>query len=140
MAVCLNAETGEKLVEILADNSRPEYETHSCVYRPWGSYEILESGATFQVKRIVVSPGRSLSLQLHHRRSEHWVVVEGVASITIDESEFELQANESTYIPIEAKHRLQNRTSEPLTIIEVQVGDYLGEDDIERFDDEFGRT
>ena len=135
-----SAQDVKKLVEILTDNSRSEYETHSCVYRPWGSYEILESGATFQVKRIVVSPGRSLSLQLHHRRSEHWVVVEGLASITIDESEFELQANESTYIPIEAKHRLQNRTSEPLTIIEVQVGDYLGEDDIERFDDEFGRT
>lgn len=130
----------KKLVDSLKSTSRPEYENHSQVFRPWGSYETLEMGTGFQVKRIVVNPGKRLSLQLHHKRSEHWVVVEGVGTVTLDDKEFELKANESTYIPVESKHRLENKAREPLTIIEVQVGSYLGEDDIVRFDDDFGRA
>jgi mannose-1-phosphate guanylyltransferase/mannose-6-phosphate isomerase len=110
------------------------------VQRPWGTYTVLEEGAGFKVKRIVVRPGASLSLQLHHHRSEHWVVVGGVASVTNGEQEFLLSANQSTYIPSGTKHRLANPGTESLEIIEVQTGSYLGEDDIVRFADVYGRA
>jgi len=114
--------------------------TPRTVQRPWGTYTVLEEGAQFKVKRIVVFPGASLSLQLHHHRSEHWVIVRGIAQVTNGDQELLLQANQSTYIPMEAKHRLANPGTEPLEIIEVQTGSYLGEDDIVRFADLYGRA
>lgn len=128
------------LVDELKQTSRKEYENHSQVLRPWGSYETLEMREGYQVKRIIVNPGKRLSLQLHHKRSEHWVVVKGVGTVTLAENVFDLQKNESTYVPVGTKHRLENKTTSPLIIIEVQVGSYLGEDDIVRFDDDFGRA
>jgi mannose-1-phosphate guanylyltransferase len=116
------------------------YKLHRTVTRPWGAYTVLEEAPGFKIKRIEVRPGAALSLQLHHRRSEHWVVVHGVARVTNGEREFDVHPNESTYIPIETRHRLENRNPELLVIIEVQCGDYLGEDDIVRFDDKYGRT
>jgi mannose-1-phosphate guanylyltransferase/mannose-6-phosphate isomerase len=116
------------------------YKLHRTVSRPWGTYTLLEEAPGFKIKRIEVRPGAALSLQLHHRRSEHWVVVRGVARVTNGEREFDVHPNESTYIPLETRHRLENRRSAPLVIIEVQCGDYLGEDDIVRFDDRYGRT
>ncbi len=110
------------------------------VQRPWGTYTVLEEGSDFKVKSVVVRPGASLSLQLHYHRSEHWVVVRGVASITNGAQEFLLSANQSTYIPLGTKHRLANPGTEPLEIIEVQTGSYLGEDDIVRFADLYGRA
>ena len=110
------------------------------VHRPWGTYESIDSGPRFQVKRIVVNPGAKLSLQMHHHRAEHWIVVQGTALVTCDERKFELSSNESTYIPLGAKHRLENPGSEPLHLIEVQSGAYLGEDDIVRFEDTYGRA
>ena len=101
---------------------------------------MLQDGPGFKIKRIEVKPGASLSLQLHHRRSEHWVVVCGTAEVTRDDDVFRLTANESAYIPVETRHRLVNPATEPLVIIEVQCGDYLGEDDIVRFDDKYGRV
>ncbi len=114
-------------------------EIHQTVFRPWGSYTILEERANFKIKRIVVNPGEKLSMQMHNHRSEHWVVVSGVATITNNDVELTLQENESTYIPKTQKHRLENRSEKPLAIIEVQCGDYVGEDDIVRFDDQYGR-
>ncbi len=114
--------------------------THRKVHRPWGWYDSLDAGPGFQVKRIVVTAGASLSLQLHHRRAEHWVVVRGTAEVTNGEQVFVLQENQSTYIPMGQKHRLKNPGDAPLEIIEVQSGDYLGEDDIVRFEDTFGRA
>jgi len=120
---------------------RPELtEIHQTVYRPWGSYTVLEEGANFKIKRIVVNPGAKLSMQLHKHRAEHWVVVSGVATITNNEIEFTLIENQSTYISKTHRHRLENRGTEPLAIIEVQCGDYVGEDDIVRFDDKYGRV
>jgi len=116
------------------------YKLHRTVSRPWGTYTLLEEAPGFKIKRIEVRPGAALSLQLHHRRSEHWVVVRGVARVTNGAREFDVHPNESTYIPIETRHRLENRGVEPLVIIEVQCGDYLGEDDIVRFEDRYGRT
>ena len=116
------------------------YKLHRTVSRPWGAYTVLEEAPGFKIKRIEVRPGASLSLQLHHRRSEHWVVVRGVARVTNGEREFDVHPNESTYIPVETRHRLENRGTDPLVIIEVQCGDYLGEDDIVRFEDKYGRT
>jgi len=104
-----------------------------------GSFESIEEAPGFKVKRITVNPGASLSLQLHHQRSEHWVVVKGVAKVTRGDEVFTLKEDQSTYIPVETKHRLENEGSEPLEIIEVQTGGYLGEDDIERFEDVYGR-
>jgi len=119
---------------------KPELtEIHRTVYRPWGSYTVLEESANFKIKRIVVNPGAKLSMQMHKHRSEHWVVVSGVATITNGDMEFTLQANQSTYIPKTHRHRLANMATEPLAIIEVQCGDYVGEDDIVRFDDSYGR-
>ena len=114
--------------------------THRKVHRPWGWYDSLDSGERFQVKRIQVKPGASLSLQLHHHRAEHWVVVKGTAEVVNGDETIVLHENESTYIPVGRKHRLTNRGSEPLEIIEVQSGAYLGEDDIVRFEDTFGRA
>ena len=104
-----------------------------------GSYKVLESTATSQVKAVTVNPGGQLSLQLHRRRAEHWVVVSGAATVTRGEETLELKPSQSAYIPIGTRHRLTNRTAEPLHIVEVQTGDYFGEDDIVRFDDECGR-
>ena len=130
----------KKVVDELARRSATERVLHVTVQRPWGSYTVLEEGPGFKIKRIDVRPGGRLSLQRHERRSEHWVVVSGKATVTCGEQVTELVANESTYIPIGAKHRLENRGAEALHIIEVQVGSYVGEDDIQRFDDQYGRT
>jgi mannose-1-phosphate guanylyltransferase len=116
------------------------YRLHKTVARPWGAYTVLQEGPSFKIKRIEVKSGASLSLQLHHRRSEHWVVVRGTARVTRDDDVYLIGANESTYIQIETRHRLENPGSEPLVMIEVQCGDYLGEDDIVRFDDKYGRV
>ena len=128
-----------QVVKQLKDRQREEHIKHRRVYRPWGFYEVLDLGKNFQVKRINVTPGASLSLQIHQRRAEHWVVVRGVATVTSGEDIFELHENESSFVPVGIKHRLQNLTPDVLEIIEVQSGDYLGEDDIIRFDDEYGR-
>ena len=120
--------------------SRPEHQAHRRVHRPWGSFETVEAGDGYQVKRLTVEPGARLSLQMHRRRSEHWVVVRGTARVTCGGSELTLSENQSTYIPRGSRHRLGNPGETPLEVIEVQVGDYLGEDDIVRFDDDFGRS
>jgi len=130
----------KKLVEKLKLQKRPELQNHTEVYRPWGSYESIIVAPRFQVKRIVVNPGSSLSLQLHHHRAEHWVVVKGCGRVTRGDEVFQLNEDESTYIPIGMKHRLENPGVIPLEIIEVQSGSYLGEDDIVRFDDCYGRV
>ena len=127
------------LVDQLKAADREEVSLHRQVYRPWGSYDSLENREGFQVKRLVVNPGAVLSLQLHHRRAEHWVVVRGTATVTLNDDVFELNVNESTHVPIGARHRIANYGTEPVHIIEVQCGDYLGEDDIVRFEDEYGR-
>jgi mannose-1-phosphate guanylyltransferase/mannose-6-phosphate isomerase len=127
------------IVALLAAQQRPESVLHKRVFRPWGSYEGLVEAPGFQVKHISVNSGAALSLQLHHHRSEHWIVVQGTATVSCGEQQFELLPNESTYIPALTKHRLENRTSAPLILIEVQCGSYLGEDDIVRFDDVYGR-
>lgn len=113
---------------------------HQTVYRPWGSYTILEDADDAKVKRLVVKPGQVLSLQLHHRRSEHWTVVSGTAKVRVGDREFELKQNESVYIPQHTLHRLENPTDQDIALIEVQCGDYFGEDDIERFEDVYGRA
>ena len=118
---------------------RPEYRLHPLVYRPWGSYESLAVGARFQVKRITVNPGAQLSLQMHYHRAEHWVVVSGTAEITNGEDVRLYSENQSTYIPLGTVHRLKNPGRVPLVIIEIQSGSYLGEDDIVRFEDAYGR-
>lgn len=130
----------KQLVNTLTAQGRTETQNHCQVYRPWGSYDAIDSGNRFQVKRIVVKPGASLSLQKHFHRAEHWIVVSGTAQVTCGEKSFLLWENQSTYIPIAAIHRLSNPGKIPLEIIEVQSGSYLGEDDIERFDDVYGRT
>ncbi len=129
----------KKLVDAMAREQRPEVDLGREVFRPWGSYDSLDAQPGYQVKRLTVLPGAILSLQLHHHRAEHWVVVSGVARITRDDEVFELNKNEHTFIPVESKHRIENPGAEPLQIIEVQVGDYLGEDDIVRFSDRYGR-
>jgi len=128
------------LVDDLRAGQRPEADTPHRVHRPWGYYQTIDRGDNYQVKRIVVAPGQSLSLQLHHRRSEHWTIVEGRARVTVGDEVFELTANQSTYIPIKTRHRMQNPGTAPVAFIEVQCGDYLGEDDIVRFDDVYGRA
>jgi mannose-1-phosphate guanylyltransferase/mannose-6-phosphate isomerase len=110
------------------------------VYRPWGYYDSIDAGSRFQVKRIMVKPGQALSLQMHNHRAEHWVVVSGTARVTRGEQVFDLHENESTFIPLGTQHRLENATGEPLYLIEVQSGSYLGEDDIVRFDDRYRRS
>jgi mannose-1-phosphate guanylyltransferase/mannose-6-phosphate isomerase len=129
----------KKLVACVRDQDESLTQFHRRVYRPWGFYESLDSGERFQVKRIMVTPGANLSLQYHQRRAEHWVVVRGIAEVTCGETVSTLTENESTYIPVGAPHRLFNPGPEPLEIIEVQSGDYLGEDDIVRIEDDYGR-
>lgn len=130
----------KRIVEQLQTMKRQEADTHTLVHRPWGSFQSLASGSGYQVKHIVVKPGAALSLQMHHKRAEHWTVIKGKAIVTCGEQEQELQVNESVFIPLGAKHRLVNEQSEMLEVIEVQVGEYLGEDDIVRFEDRYGRT
>jgi mannose-1-phosphate guanylyltransferase / mannose-6-phosphate isomerase len=129
----------KKIVAALTAEGREEKNLHRKVHRPWGWYDSLDNGERHQVKRILVKPGASLSLQMHHHRAEHWIVVRGEAEVTNGERVFTLRENESTFIPQGQKHRLANRGSEPLEIIEVQSGSYLGEDDIVRFEDVYGR-
>ena len=129
----------KKLVARLKAEGRYEHSLHREVARPWGSYDSIDSGDRFQVKRLTIKPGAVLSLQLHHHRAEHWVVVAGTAQITRGEEVFLLEENQSTYIPLGVKHRVENPGKIPLHIIEVQSGTYLGEDDIVRFEDRYGR-
>ncbi|MEC7675479.1 MAG: mannose-1-phosphate guanylyltransferase/mannose-6-phosphate isomerase, partial [Pseudomonadota bacterium] len=128
------------LVDALKNAGRSEQSAHTTVHRPWGTYRGIDRGARFQVKRIVVQPGGQLSLQMHHHRAEHWIVVSGAARVTCGDQVFTLHENQSTYIPAGEKHRLENPGAEPLHLIEVQSGSYLGEDDIVRFEDGYGRV
>ena len=128
------------LVNQFDDTHRNLADEHARVYRPWGYYEVLAEGATFKVKRLMVKPGAALSLQMHYHRAEHWVVVGGVATVINHEDTISLSVNQSTYIPKQTRHRLSNQNEEPLYVIEVQSGDYLGEDDIVRFDDIYERV
>lgn len=129
-----------EVVNVLHDKGATEHIYHAKINRPWGSYTVLEEDPEgFKLKRIEVAPGARLSLQSHKHRSEHWVVVSGVATVTNGDEIITVQKNQSTYIPIGAKHRLENRGSEPLHIVEIQVGEYLGEDDIQRYEDSYGR-
>ena len=130
----------KKVVDLIKAAGRQEHLFHRKVYRPWGNYDSIDVGERFQVKRIVVKPGAALSLQKHHKRAEHWIVVSGVAEVTCDDKVFDLHENESTYIPLGSVHRLRNRGEEPVELIEVQSGHYLGEDDIVRFEDVYGRS
>jgi mannose-1-phosphate guanylyltransferase/mannose-1-phosphate guanylyltransferase/mannose-6-phosphate isomerase len=134
------AEEVKHLVQALGEQKRSEHVTHTRVYRPWGYYDSIDAGSRFQVKRIMVKPGQALSLQMHNHRAEHWVVVSGTARVTRGEQVFDLHENESTFIPLGTQHRLENATGEPLYLIEVQSGSYLGEDDIVRFDDRYRRS
>lgn len=129
----------KQVVARLKADQRSQAALHREVHRPWGSYDSVDAGDGFQVKRIKVKPGASLSLQSHERRAEHWIVVRGTARVTRNNDVFELFANQSTYIPIGAKHRLENPGTDMLELIEVQSGDYLGEDDIVRYEDVYGR-
>jgi mannose-1-phosphate guanylyltransferase/mannose-6-phosphate isomerase len=129
----------KELVAAIKKLGRSESAWHREVFRPWGSYDSLDSGERFQVKRLSVKPGGVLSLQMHHHRAEHWVVVQGTARITRNDETFLLSENESTFIPVGAKHRIENPGKVPLEIVEVQSGTYLGEDDIVRFEDNYGR-
>jgi mannose-1-phosphate guanylyltransferase/mannose-1-phosphate guanylyltransferase/mannose-6-phosphate isomerase len=128
------------VVSRLSDGKRSEHLNHRRVYRPWGYYESIDADAGFQVKRLMVKPGEALSLQLHNQRAEHWIVVSGTATVTRGEEVLTLSRNQSTYIPLGTKHRLENATTEPLYLIEVQSGDYLGEDEIVRFEDRYRRS
>ena len=127
------------VVDALKSRDREEATTHPRVYRPWGFYQTVHDGERFQVKRITVNTGASLSLQLHHHRAEHWIVVNGAARVRRGNDEFMLNENESTYIPPNTMHRLENPGKVPLNLIEVQSGSYLGEDDIVRLEDNYGR-
>ena len=133
------AQEVKDIVERLDVGKRSEHVSHTRVYRPWGYYESIDSGPRFQVKRLMVKPGAALSLQAHRHRAEHWVVVSGTAKVTRGEESLTVSENQSTYIPVEMKHRLENPGPAPLYLIEVQSGSYLGEDDIVRFDDRYGR-
>jgi mannose-1-phosphate guanylyltransferase/mannose-6-phosphate isomerase len=134
------SERVKEVVEQLKLQGREESSLHREVHRPWGTYDSIDESATFKVKHIKVLPGAKLSLQLHHQRTEHWVVVSGVATVTRGDEVFTVNVNESTYIPLETKHSLANNSHELLEIIEVQSGSYLGEDDIVRFKDQYGRV
>lgn len=130
----------KEIVQTIAARDREEHLLHRKVHRPWGWYDSIDEGEHFKVKRIMVKPGASLSLQKHHHRAEHWIVVSGQGEVTCDDKVITLGPNQSTYIPQGSIHRLANRTGEPLEIIEVQSGSYLGEDDIVRFEDHYGRV
>ncbi|MGE0385232.1 MAG: mannose-1-phosphate guanylyltransferase/mannose-6-phosphate isomerase [Gammaproteobacteria bacterium] len=129
----------KRLVDRLRREGRPESSVHRQVYRPWGSYDSVDSGERFQVKRLTVKPGASMSLQMHYHRAEHWIVVSGTARITRGEETFVLHEDQSTYIPVGTQHRIENPGKIELHMIEVQSGSYLGEDDIVRFEDRYGR-
>ena len=135
-----NTEDIGKIIQQLKINSRNELETHREVHRPWGKYDSIDNGKQYQVKRITVKPGAKLSVQMHHHRSEHWVVVSGTARVTNGDETFLLEVNESTYIPLGVIHALENPGQSNLELIEVQSGSYLGEDDIVRFEDLYGRS
>ncbi|MBW3138224.1 mannose-1-phosphate guanylyltransferase/mannose-6-phosphate isomerase [Ferrimonas balearica] len=130
----------KRIVESLKADFRSEYQLHREVYRPWGKYDSIDNGQRYQVKRITVKPGAKLSVQMHHHRSEHWIVVSGTAKVTNGEKTVLVSENESTYIPLGVVHALENPGKVPLELIEVQVGSYLGEDDIVRFEDRYGRV
>ena len=133
------AQDVKKIVNELKARGHESYKLHRTVFRPWGTYTVIEEGPGFKIKRIVVKPAASLSLQMHKHRSEHWVVVAGSAKVVNGEAELRVETNESTYIPAGRKHRLENAGHEDLVLIEVQSGSYLGEDDIVRFEDRYGR-
>lgn len=135
-----NTQDIKQVVSILRKNGHDAFRLHRTVMRPWGTYTILEEGPGFKMKRIEVKPGGRLSLQSHRQRSEHWVIVQGEARVIVGDGEFIVKQNESTYIPAGQMHRLENMGEEPLVVIEVQCGSYLGEDDIVRFDDCYGRA
>jgi len=135
-----SAQDVKKLVDRLRAEGRSVTQWHRKVFRPWGWYDGIDAGDRFQVKRILVKPGASLSLQLHHHRAEHWIVVSGTARVTRGEETFLVSENQSTYIPLGTRHRLENTGLIPLEMIEVQSGSYLGEDDIVRFEDTYGRN
>ena len=134
------AQRVKEIVQTLSTDSRSEPELHRKVHRPWGWYDSIDEGSNFKVKRIMVKPGASISLQKHHHRAEHWIVVRGKGQVTCDEKILDLGPNQSTYIPLGSVHRLANPGQEPLEIVEVQSGSYLGEDDIVRFEDNYGRA
>jgi len=134
------AQDVKEVVERFDRLNRNEHVSHTRVYRPWGYYETVDAGERFQVKRLMVKPGHALSLQLHRKRAEHWVVVSGCARVTRGAETLTLEENQSTFIPVGTRHRLHNPGDVPLFLIEVQSGSYLGEDDIERFEDQYGRT
>lgn len=134
------AQKVKDIVKKLKENARPEAVDHVTTYRPWGNYTVLENGPRYKIKRIVINPNEKLSLQMHYHRSEHWVVVKGSAKVTTGGKECFIHENESAYIPKSTMHRLENPGKIPLEIIEVQNGEYLGEDDIVRFDDAYGRN
>jgi mannose-1-phosphate guanylyltransferase/mannose-6-phosphate isomerase len=135
-----HAEQVKNVVAQLEAAGVPQAQHHRHVARPWGAYDSVDSGERFQVKRIVVKPGATLSLQMHHHRAEHWVVVSGTAEVTNGDKVILLSENQSTYIPLGQVHRLRNPGKVPLEIIEVQSGSYLGEDDIVRLEDTYGRA
>ena len=130
----------KSIVNMLKQANRSEVKLNREVYRPWGKYDSIDNGARFQVKRITVNPGAKLSIQMHHHRAEHWVVVTGTAKVTNGDETILLTENQSTYIPIGTIHALENPGKVPLELIEVQTGTYFGEDDIVRFEDRYGRT
>jgi mannose-1-phosphate guanylyltransferase len=130
----------KKIVDQLKSCKRPEYSNHREVYRPWGVYDSVDNGPRYQVKRITVNPGAKLSVQMHHHRAEHWIVVSGTARVTNGEKSYLVTENQSTYIPVGQIHSLENPGVIPLELIEVQSGTYLGEDDIVRFEDIYGRS
>ncbi len=134
-----NTQDVRKVVDELKRKKADELVEHVTVNRPWGSYTVLEVGTRYKIKRIVVNPGAKLSYQMHHHRSEHWVVVSGTARVTVGDKSYNVHPNESTYVPMSTGHRLENPGKVPLHLIEVQNGDYMAEDDIIRFDDEYGR-
>jgi mannose-1-phosphate guanylyltransferase len=129
----------KKIVEQLKSEERSEFKYHREVYRPWGTYDAIDNGERFQVKRITVKPGAKLSVQMHHHRAEHWIIVTGTAKVTNGDKDILLTENQSTYIPVGVIHALENPGKVPLELIEVQSGSYLGEDDIVRFEDKYGR-
>jgi len=143
-AVMVASKERSQDVKIIGDKlkqeGRDEINNHRKVYRPWGYYDSIDSGSRFQVKRIVVKPGEKLSVQMHHHRAEHWIVVSGTANVTKGDETFMVSEDQSTYIPIGEIHALENPGTIPLEIVEVQSGSYLGEDDIVRFDDRYGRS
>ena len=129
----------KNIVNYLESNNKSEANIHKTIFRPWGNYSSIAEGKNWQVKKIIVKPYQSLSLQIHKYRTEHWIVVSGKAKVQINNEERILLQNESTFVPANTKHRLSNTSEEDLVLIEVQSGSYLGEDDIVRFEDNYGR-